>query len=1136
MAHGKTGAFIHRSKQVLLATAMLHAMPALAGEQAQGTSAPETKNLEAEFRDPPVEVRPRVWWHWVNGNITADGLVKDLQWMKRVGIGGAQAFDANLASPQIVKQRLVYMTPEWKAAFRTAAQEADRLGLELTIASSPGWSETGGPWVKPQDGMKKLVWSETPVKGGRKIAVRLPQPPDVTGPFQSIVAASGTNSQVNNSGPDLPPPFYRDAKVLAVPVIAPAALTAPVATDAAGQPVDVAPLLDNDLQTAVKLAKVKNAVTAIELTYSAPRAVRAITLFVPGAASKALGANLQATLEYQSTDGNWQRVDDVPLRRVPTTVSFDAVTARKFRVALRDVNAMPKFVPPPPGVNAMALVTGFSGSKASPGISVAELKLVGEPLIDSFEVKAGFDVVPDYYALSQGLDNVAGVKPSAVIDVTDKMRPDGTLDWLAPKGNWRILRLGYSLIGTMNHPAPIEATGLEVDKYDAGAVRRYMEHYLAMYRDTAGADMIGKNGVRAILTDSIEVGSANWTPDMIAQFTRLRGYDPTPWLPALTGTVVGSREESDRFLFDFRRTLADLLASAHYGTLAQVAHENGLKIYGEALEDHRPQIGDDMAMRSHADVPMGAMWYFPGRAVNPSYLADLKGAASVAHIYGRPRVGAESLTSMLAPWAFGPRDLKHVIDAEFASGVNLPSIHTSVHVPTEDHTPGLRISIFGQDFNRNEAWAELARPWVDYIARNSLMLQQGRNVADIAYFHGEEAPLTGLFGDSPPAGIPRTNAYDFINADALTAALANDGTDLVTQGGARYRVLYLGGTSRRMSLAVLRKLAELVEGGATVIGMRPERDPGITADTGEYAALIAKLWPGAAVARIGKGQVIATQDLSSGLQTAGVGPDFAYEAKQADGALPFVHRATAGEDIYFVVNQADHAESIEARFRVTGKAPELWHAETGTFEPVSYRIEGSQTVVPLTLQQDESVHVVFRKPAQGTGVTVNKPQPSELATLQGPWKVAFQPGRGAPAQAQLPALAPLNENADPAIKYFSGIATYNRDFKAPRGWKPGKPLLLDLGEAYEIAEVTVNGKLAGYAWHKPYLVDIGAVAKPGTNRLQVRVANLWVNRLTGDAQPNAQKVTWTANPPYVKSAPLRPSGLIGPVRLMGEGK
>jgi hypothetical protein len=1125
----------------LIAAMALTAAPALAQDGPASIAAP---SLEDQFRDPPNSARPRVWWHWMNGNVTKDGIAKDMAWMKRVGIGGLQNFDANLRTPQIVDKRLVYMTPEWKDAFRFAASEADRLGLELAIAASPGWSETGGPWVKPEDGLKKVVWSETDLAPGKRFSGKLASPPQVTGPFQSITAVGDIGSMLGGEKTPPPPVHYGDIAVLAYPVPTLVAAPSPAFAGSDGKPVAAGPLEDTDLTTAIDLAKVAGAPELLSVRYPAAHTVRAATLFVPGAASLFTGAPYLPKLEASDDGQTWRPVAELPVGTVPTTVAFAPVTAKQFRLVFTPVKGGGFALSPgAEGVDLLGLgaAMGPIGTLgAAKPVQIAEFRLLGEDRIDRAETKAGNSISQDYYALAKALPEAAAIDLAKVVDLTARLGADGTLNWTAPtlpKGQrWRVVRLGHSLLGTTNHPAPPEATGLEVDKFDGPAVRRYMEHYLGMYRDASGG-LIGARGVRALLTDSIEVGAANWTPEMIAQFKRLRGYDPTPWLPALTGAVIGSRAKSDGFLYDYRRTLADLMASEHYGTVAAVAHENGLKVYGEALEDHRPSLGDDMAMRRHADVPMAALWTYP-RQDGPklSYLADMKGAASVAHVYGQNLVAAESMTASMSPWAFGPRDLKRIIDLEFVTGINRPVVHTSVHAPTDDKKPGLSLFIFGQYFNRHESWAELATPWVDYLSRNSLMLQQGRNVADVAYFYGEEAPLTGLYGDKQVADAPTRYAYDFVNADALSGALANDGAELVTPGGARYRAIYLGGSSRQMTLPTLRKLAALVEGGATVIGQKPAANPSLAGDAAEFAALTAKLWAGADT-RVGQGRVLATSDVEAALGTIGVAPDFRFTGLP-DSEIPFVHRRLAAEngggDSYFLANRKDRTETIEARFRVTGKAPELWHAETGTSEPVSYRTENGETVIALTLAPDESVHVVFRKPAQADSLMYRKLVPVEVGKVSAPWQVTFEAGRGAPATATFAQLAPLDENADPAIKYFSGIATYTSSFTAPQGWKPGQPLWLDLGEAREVAEVSVNGKLAGHAWHAPYRIDIGKVAKVGRNTVQVRVANLWVNRLIGDKQPGATPVTWTALPTYTAKAPLRRSGLIGPVTLLGQ--
>ncbi|HEX7855186.1 MAG TPA: glycosyl hydrolase [Sphingobium sp.] len=1085
-----------------------------------------------DFIDPPSSARPRVWWHWLNGNITRDGITKDIEWMKRVGIGGLQNFDADLFTPKVVEKRLEFMQPEWKDAFRHAATLADRNGLELAIAASPGWSETGGPWVAPQDGMKKLVWSDTIVKGGKRFQSRLAAPPVVTGPYQDIAI----EDPLDLTGGRKPPVFYADIAVLAYPV-APEAKSAPVvATAGDGAALDAAALTDDSLATSVKLPRgTAKAPSIIALDYAAPRTMRSATLFVLGAKATFATSGFAPRLEASDDGKVWRTVAKWDLGPVPTTISFAPVTARRFRVVMDPLpGGQPMLGDPAPGVDigSLASAAGAPQDAGPKPLEVAEFTLSETTRLHEFERKAAFDIAPDYYALDAKATERDAIDPARVLNITDRMQADGTIDWTPPKGSWQIVRLGYSLTGKTNHPAAKEATGLEVDKYDARAVRAYLDHYLGLYRDAAGADLIGAKGVRALLTDSIEVGMSNWTPQLIAQFQRLRGYDPTPYLPTLTGAIVGSSARSDKFLYDYRRTLSDLLASEHYGTIAAVAHENGLKVYGEALEDRRPGIGDDMQMRAYADVPMAAMWTFSkGGKPRPPLLADIKGAASVAHIYGQNLVAAESMTSMLSPWAYAPADLRRVIDLEFALGVNRPVIHTSVHQPLDDKQPGLALFIFGQYFNRHETWAEMARPWMDYIARNSFLLQQGRNVADIAYFYGEEAPLSGLYAEKPVADAPTRYAFDYANADVVLNKLKVENGELVAPGGARYRALYLGGTSAKMTLPVLRQIAALMEAGATIVGKAPETSPSLHDDPAAFRTLVSYLWKAGNGSQRGRGRVIASTNIEEALGKIGVLPDFDYTRSQPNSEILFVHRRVDDGDTYYLFNRRDRREIVEARFRVTGKVPEIWHADTGMIEKVSYRTEGGVTIVPLEMAPESSFHVVFRKPAASPSATEAVAKASVVQTLAGPWSVLFQPGRGAPAATTLNTLDPLNENADAGIRYFSGVATYSKSFALDRKANGRGPLWLDLGSIGDVAEVRVNGRAVGTTWHAPYRLNIRDAVRPGRNQITVRVANLWVNRLVGDAQKGAKKVTFTTLPAYTANAPLRPSGLFGPVTI-----
>jgi hypothetical protein len=1099
---------------------------------AEAQSLERTDALREGFADPPREARPRVWWHWVGGNITREGIRKDIEWMARIGLGGMQNFDALLPTPPIVANRLAYMAPEWKDAFGYAAQLADQLDLELAIATSPGWSETGGPWVQPKDAMKKLVWSETELAGGEHFKGRLAAPPRTTGPFQSLPMGMSVGELLGGEARKSPE-YYADVAVLAYRLPDDSAPASFKLKTARGAELDASAVADESYETGVDVSKG----TAEEpgyllVEYQQTQTIRAATLFTSIPITLLSPPNVLPRLEASDNGTSWRSVIDIPLTGVPTTVSFAPVSGRYFRVLVtaNPARAQPLFSPVPGAVPFT-----FRVPPASSSLKFLTLKLESISRVHRAEAKAGYTIAPNYYALESNADvNEKGVASDDIVDLTERMSTDGVLDWSPPRaGRWRVLRFGYSLIGVTNHPATPEATGLEVDKYDGAAVRNYMDTYLGMYRDIVGGAKMGRRGLRALVSDSIEVGPSNWTPNFRAQFQRLRGYDPRPWMPTIAGVLVGSRAQSDAFLYDFRRTLADLVATEHYGEVAAAAHANGMKVYGEALEGERFSLGDDMSMRRHADVPMAALWtYRPSDGPHARSLADMKGASSTAHIYGRSAVAAESLTSALAPWAHAPVDLKAAIDLEFANGINLPVIHTSVHQPVDDKVPGLPLIIFGQYFTRHETWAEMARPWIDYIARSSFMLQQGRDVADIAYFYGEEAPLIALYQEQRVADIPTGYAYDFVSADALLHELHADGSDAVTKGGARYRIIYLGGSSQRMTVPVLQRLAELARAGVTIVGKAPENTPSLKDDSAIFKSLVDRLWSGATTTPVGKGRVIATTDAGAALRSIEAAPDVRFTKRAADMEVLFVHRTSADGEIYYLNNRNDRAESFDAHFRVTGKKPELWRADLGTSEPLSYRVEGDTTVVPLKMRPQDAYFVVFRTPADSASQTVPELQWEALAQVGGPWDVGFQSGRGAPASVQLPTLTSLSDSPDPRVRYFSGVATYRKTFHLPRSIRAGARVLLDLGNVGDIAEVIVNGRSVGYAWKPPYRVDISRALHAGQNGLEIRVANLWVNRLIGDAQPNATKIAYTALPTYSAEAPLRSSGLLGPVQLL----
>ena len=1122
--------------------------PAAPAKPAAAAVAPATGDpLKSGFENPPNGARPRVWWHWMNGNISKEGIKLDLEWMHRIGLGGFQNFDAAMQTPQVVPKRLVYMQPDWKDAFKYAITLGDQLGLEEAIAGSPGWSETGGPWVPPSEGMKKYVWSETTVEGGKPFSGKLPAPPGNTGAFQNI----GIHDLLDApGGAKAPPQFYADSVVIAykrAPGDATVGSLHPHMSASGGSP-DYGHLTDGDLTNSALLPKPEKGESSwIQYAFDSPTTIRAVTLVMNeagGIMAMFAGGSPLRSLEVSDDGQSFHEVAKLgggpsgfgasPAPEV--TFGLPPVTAKYFRIVFKPG-------PPPPvpdwASDFDAGSMGFSMPKPDPNYSIAELVLHPGARVNRWQDKAAFSTLGDLYSFATPhADADQTVAKSDVIDLTSKMQKDGTLNWTPPPGNWVVLRFGYSLLGITNHPATAEATGLEVDKLDPHAVRKYFETYLDSYKETVGPDLIGKKGIHYVINDSWEAGSQNWTGQILADFKRLRGYDPTPWLPVLTGRLVESAEASDKFLWDFRKTIQDLVATEHYGVLEAVLHERGMGHYGESHESGRALPADGMQVKKYNEVPMSAFWtQKPGvNKIQYGYNADDRESASVAHIYGQNVAAAESMTAAGTDWQWSPGTLKPTADAEFLAGINRFVIHESAHQPLVDKAPGMTLGPFGQWFNRNETWADQAGTWINYLARTSFLLQSGHFGADVIYYYGEDSNVTAIFGDHSPA-VPAGYGFDYVNADALIHELSVTGDRITTKSGMNYRVLGLDPFSQHMSLPVLKAIHKLVEQGAVVAGSKPSDDPSLSDDAAEFNKLNSELFgDGSGVHKVGKGTVYAGQTLAEALPAMKVVPDFDYSKPDSDMDIEFVHRKLSDGDLYFVDNRSDKGEQVDASFRVAGGAPELWYAETGRTMPVSFKIENGVTTVPLNLEPWGTVFVVFRKSTTETSHTFPAKTETELASVSGEWKIAFQPKRGAPDSITVNDLASWTDNSDAGVKYFSGAGTYTKSINADASWfKKGGHIWLDLGDVKNLAEVTVNGKSLGVIWHAPYRVDATSALKPGANELSIKVVNSWVNRLVGDQQPGVTTpITFADVKPYKAKSKLWPSGLLGPVKLVSE--
>ncbi len=744
------------------------------------------------------------------------------------------------------------------------------------------------------------------------------------------------------------------------------------------------------------------------------------------------------------------------------------------------------------------------------------------------------------------------IKPAEVIDLTSKLGSGGKLEWEVPEGSWTILRIGHRVIGA-KVAVPVKGSeGLEVDWLSKAAVDLHWDHLIKVLLADAGP-LVG-NTLKYFFTDSFEDGYPNWTPKFLEEFKRYRGYDAMPYLPVLMGRIVGSAEISDRFLHDYRKTVADCMADNNYGYLGQRVREHGMEIQCEA---GGPSWSGTVCMDAlknlgRCERPMGEFWtdlftQNVGTPKAPIFQNKVcKQTSGAAHVYGRRTASAEAFTSFLPHWSESPAFLKSKADRAFCEGINRLVLETVTATQPKDGLPGNEF-LAGTHFNPNVTWwNQAAGPWIGYINRCQALLQSGLFVADVLYYNGDWAPnLVEPKHVDPLLG--KGYDYDVCNAEVLLTRLSVKDGKIVLPDGMSYRLLVLPNT-KRMPIEVIQKIKQLVQAGATVVGPKPESDPGLrdypNCDAA-VKAIAAELWGDLdgkqkTERTCGQGRVVWGKSMRDVLTADGVSPDFTHTGE--DAFIDFIHRTDDGVEVYFLANRNDRAESVDCRFRVSGRQPEWWNPITGERRdlPVFEQKEGC-TRVPLQFEPHGSAFLVFRKPAAPSTGGKNFAELKPLVEVTGAWTVQFDPrwfyptaGLQGDAVKGLVAFAKLedwSQRPEPAVKYFSGTAVYRNAFTLAAAGGPR--LYLDLGGvANGTARVRLNGQDVGVAWSAPWRVEITSQAKAGANQLEVEVVNLWPNRLIGDANLPAGQGRTRSNIRYKKDAALLPSGLLGPVRVM----
>ena len=1097
-------------------------------------SADEKPSLQEGFMNPPKGGGAQTWWHWTSNFVTKKGITADLEAMKAIGYEGAHLFTTTSTPIAPGASAPEMLSPEWMELLDYAGREAQRLGLTLGVHNCPGWSLSGGPWIQPEDAMQMIVSSEVNITGGSHQRIPLPQP------------------EIRNG-------YYRDIRVLAFPDVnrhEPPTVTA----DFTGQPLEN--ILDDDNTSFIRLPiSQPGSQASVTLAYDEPYSPQFIELtfgeihlFVKGlieASADGKTYREAARFDYKiRTDLRQPKC--IRLNEAARDARFFRVTFyyRPYRAWMRPANVQ---------LNRMRLLASSMVSDVDSRNSAME---------DAFSYKP-FEA--DY--------TTPGADPSQVIDLSDRLEADGTLDWDVPAGNWTILRIGHTPTGKTNGPTSFR--GLECNKLD----RRGLNAHWPEMMKKIEAQLAHTGVLKYAIIDSYEAGGQNWTEGFEQEFLKRRGYDMKPYFPAVVGYVVGTPQQSARFLYDFQRTISDLFAENYYDYFAELCHRDGLMAITEAY------FGpfDYLRCARNADVPTGEFWVGSGTPIS-------RMPGSAAHVQGRKRVAAESFTTDAKPgrWQQDPRELKEYGDRAWIQGVSQLVSHSFVHQPFLNVRPGMTLGRNGSHLSRTNTWWPYGGDWVKYMNRSQFLLQSGLPVADILVLSGESAP------NNFPKDTLTMRAgynYDFCCVDDLRELIRVQNGRIVAPSGVTYACLSLG-DDRYLTLKTLQKVYELIEQGACVSGIPPLGTPSLSDNEQEHAAMVTRLWgdtrPGESRI-IGKGRLIHSASHPEVMRILGVLPDVTL-AENVDG----IHRQVGDTDIYFIYNDSTRVVTQDAKFRVLGnKIPEFWYADEGRIEaaPV-WRREGELIVVPMTLIPRESRFVVFR-PGESTthllqadlpGGNEQRPPVAEARTIDGQvkllfsepaqvdlvtaagkaktvtvkkvptpldltsdWQVRFPADHGAPDSIHLDQLISLSEYPSDSVRYFSGTASYRQVFELPKGWKSAsRRLVLDLGTVRNLAEVKVNGQKIGLLWKTPFSIDLTEALQEGENTLEIAVTNLWVNRLIGDARntkPVAETEGWPdwvvadkthSEAGHYSYSPwkgwsaeeeLQPAGLIGPVRL-----
>lgn len=1124
-------------------------------------SAQETYKKENTSFQPTIESsKTWVYWYWMKSAYSKAGITADLEAMKQAGIAGAYLMTIKgPANPPLMNPPVLQLSPEFWDMVKWAFAEADRLGLKLAFHAADGFAVAGGPWITPEMSMQKVVWSTTEVLGGKKLTTKLAVPEHYKD-------------------------YYKDIATFAIPIkentINSQELLPKVTTSN-----------NSDASFLAHAKKDDNFRLGekgwIQYEFEKPFTCKSIVIETKGRDFQA-----QRLIVEVSDDGvhfkfhermvaprhGWQDMD------AHHTHTIKPVTARYFR-----------FVYDVTGTEPGAEDLDFAKWRQN-NLKVSKITLSNESLIDNFEGKSGAVWRLSPTTTAEQIPNSDSFKKSSIINISKFVDGDGNLSWKAPKGKWKIIRMGHTSTGHENATGGA-GKGLEVDKFNPELIRFQLDHWFGEAIRTAGPELASRV-LKILHLDSWECGSQNWSSVFQAEFQKRRGYDIVDYLPVMAGIPIENVATSEKVLYDVRKTIAELVADNFYGTVADIAKKANVKFSSENVAP--TMMSDGLLHFKYVDYPSGEFWLKSPTHDKPFDMLD---AISGGHIYGKDIIQAEAFTALRMDWDEHPGNLKTLADRNYALGINRFFYHVFVHNPWTDRKPGMTLDDIGTFFQRDQTWWKPGKAWFDYCQRVQFQLQKGKPVVDLAVFIGEDLPsrslvpdrlfpfIPNVFGKERVAsekirleneGQPTTKMpkevtfsknntdlsqwinpmngyqYDSFNADVLLNRAKVENAKVTFGGGIEYGALLFPG-SRRMapnkviSLAVAEKILQLVKEGATVfIDEKPMDTPSFQSDleAKKWQAVVDELWTkgkettkneqGSTSWKLGKGTVIVLPFLDTDFAKIGIEADVLFsDAKNNDrSSIAWTHRKNGDEEIYFLSNQIQEKRQLEVSFRIAGKVPVWYNPVTDkSSELANWKIENGRTIVSLTLDANESGFVIFKEETKNTLAKGNQNSANfeTVQTLDENWELQFDAEFKGPKEVvKINKLFDWSSSTNEQIKYYSGTAVYKKDFV----WK-GKnadKIWIDLGSIANMAEVIVNGKDCGTIWTFPYKTDISQALKKGKNTIIIKITNTWANRLIGDQKlPEKERLTWTTAPyRLVESENLLKAGLLGPVTIIKE--